>query len=147
MQANKNLILPALIGAAVLALALSLLTIVARSPYTHSNLNLSFDPGYTRTEQILVGSPILFGGHAMSMPPASDQVEYGHELFVTKGCATCHGLDGRGGVVGPSIVGVAAEKLRSKTNVGPKGMPAFAPGALSDQELAAIAAYLAANNK
>lgn len=147
MQANKNFILPALIGAAVLALALSLLTIVARSPYTHSNLNLSFDPAYTRTDQIFVGAPILFAGHMLSMPPASDPVEYGHQLFVTKGCATCHGLDAHGGVVGPSIVGVNADKLRSKTNVGPKGMPAFAPGALSDQELAAIAAYLAAENK
>lgn len=62
-------------------------------------------------------------------------------------CAACHGLDGRGGIIGPSIVGASADKLRSKTQVGPRGMPAYAPGALTDADLAAIAAYLNAMSK
>lgn|SRR5574341_325574 len=144
---TKNMILPAFIGSAVLVLAFTLLTITARSPYTHSNLNAGFDPTYTRTEQTFVGAPIPFTGGGLAVPPASDPVERGHQLFVSEGCATCHGLDGRGGIVGPSIVGTKAKKLRIVTQVGPQGMPAYASGVLSDEGLAAIAAYLTSIGK
>jgi len=144
---NKNMIMPVLIGAGVLMLALTLLTIVARSPYTHSNLNLGFDPRYTRTQQMVVGAPVPVTGHPLAVPRASNPVELGKQLFVSNGCAGCHGLDGHGGIIGPSIVGTKTEKLRVKTNVGPKGMPPYAPGALTDQDLAAIAAYLEAMSK
>ena len=143
----RNMLLPAFICAAVLGIAFTLLAIVARSPYTHSNLDLSFDPGYTRTEQMIVQGPVPMGGEMMAGARASDPVQLGKQLFVVKGCAYCHGLNGRGGVVGPSIVGTKAEKLRVKTTVGPQGMPAYAPGALTDPDLAAIAAYLAAMGK
>ena len=141
------MIVPAFIGAAVLVIALTLLTIVAHGPYTHANLDLGFDPRYTRTEQELVGAPVPISGDMLAVPRAGDPVQLGKQLFVVKGCATCHGLDGRGGIVGPSIVGTNAAKLRVKTSVGPGGMPAFAPGALTDPDLAAIAAYLAAMGK
>ena len=144
---NKNLLFPALIGAGVLTLALSLLTIVARSPYTHSNLNLGFDSGYTRTQQTVVGAPVPATSDMLAMPRATDPVELGKQLFVSDGCAGCHGLDGRGGIIGPSIVGTKAEKLRVKTNVGPNGMLPYAPGALTDSDLAAIAAYLQSVSK
>lgn len=137
----KNMVMPALIGAAVLAVALSLLTIVARGPYTHANLALGFDPRYTRTIQTFVGAPAPVEGMA-PVKPASDPVQLGRQLFVTEGCAACHGLDGGGGIIGPSIQGTKAAKLRVATTVGPKGMPPYASGALSEQDLAAIAAFL-----
>ncbi len=143
----RNMLLPAFIGSAVLVIALTLLTIVARGPYTHSNLNVGFDPGYTRTEQTFVGAPVPFTGGGLAVPQVGDPVEYGKQLFITKDCATCHGLDGRGGIVGPPIVGTKADKLRAKTTVGPEGMPAYASGALTDEQLTAIAAYLNAMNK
>jgi mono/diheme cytochrome c family protein len=141
------MLLPLFIGTAVLLIAVTLLTIVARSPYTHSNLNPGFDPGYTRTEQMVVGPPVPFGAGELAVPRASDPVELGKQLFVVDGCAACHGLDGHGGIIAPSIVGTKTEKLRVKTQVGPQGMPAYAPGALTDQDLAAIAAYLDAMGK
>lgn len=143
---SRNLLLPTLIGGAVVVLGLTLVAIVARSPYTHANLNLGFDRGYTRTEQIVVGAPVPADG-GMPMSPSSDPVTLGRQLFVTEGCAACHGLDGRGGIIGPSITGTKAEKLRVETTVGPKGMPPYAAGALTDQDLAAIAAYLSAMAK
>jgi mono/diheme cytochrome c family protein len=144
---NKYLLLPTLIGSGVLLLALSLLTIVARSPYTHSNLGLGFNPAYTRTQQMVVGEPVPVTGDMLAVPRAADLVELGKQLFVSNGCAGCHGLDGHGNIIGPSIVGIKAEKLRVKTNIGPKGMLPYAPGALTDQDLAAIAAYLQAMSK
>ena len=144
---TKNMILPGFIGTAVLVIALTLLSIVARSPYTHANLNAGFDPRYTRTEQMLVGAPVPFSGDGLAVPRASDPIQLGKQLFVADGCASCHGIDGRGGIVGPAIVGTKAAKLHTVTRVGPQGMPAYAPGALSDQDLAAIAAYLDAMGK
>ena len=138
----KNMLLPAFIGSAVLVIAATLVGIVARSPYTHSNLNLAVDPRYMRTEQIVVSASIPFGAGRLVVPPASDQVELGKQLFIADSCASCHGLDGSGGIVGPSILGKTAKKLRTTTHVGPKGMPAYKDGALSDADLEAIAVYL-----
>ena len=145
--ATRNMLLPAFIGSAVLLIAFTLLSIVARSPYTHSNLNPGFDPGYTRTEQMVVGPPVPFGAGELAVPRASDPVELGKQLFVVDGCAACHGLDGRGGIIAPSVIGTKVDKLRVKTQVGPQGMPAYAPGALTDADLAAMAAYLDAMSK
>jgi mono/diheme cytochrome c family protein len=136
------LLLPAFIGSAVLLLALTLLTIVARGPYTHSNLNAAYDPGYARTTQMFLGTPIPLPGGMLAVPRASDPVQLGKQLFVVDGCASCHGLDAKSGIIGPPIAGKKVDELRLKTHVGPLGMPAYAEGALSDADLAAIAAYL-----
>ena len=144
---KKNLIFPSFIGAAVLLIAVTLLIIGARSPYTHVNLDEGFDPTYTRTDQALVGDPVPYTGDGLAVPRANDPVELGKQLFVTTGCASCHGLDGRGGIIGPPIVGTKADKLRPKMLAGPKGMPTFAPNAATDEDVAAIAAYLNAMSK
>lgn len=143
----RNMLMPAFIGSAVLVIALSLLTVVARGPWTHSNLGVKLDPRYNRTHPAFVGAPMPFPGAALAVPLASDQVGLGKQLFAAEGCASCHGLDGRGGVVGPSILDTSAKKLRSVTNIGLQGMPAYATGALSDDQLAAIEAFLASTNK
>jgi cytochrome c553 len=144
---NKYLLMPTLIGAGVLVLALSLLTIVARSPYTHSNLNPGFDPGYTRTKQMVVSTPVPYVGDSLAMAPATNPVELGKQLYIADGCAGCHGLDGHGGIIGPSIVGVTAQKIGAKTSVGPKGMLPYAPGDMTVQDQAAIAAFLSSVSK
>ncbi|MEJ2600320.1 MAG: cytochrome c [Anaerolineales bacterium] len=144
---SKYLFLPLFIGTVVLLIALTLLAIVAFGPYTHANLDTGYDPGYTRTNQTLIGAPIPYSGEGIAGPSSNDPIRQGKQLFVTKGCATCHGLDGHGGIIGPSIVGTTAKKLRVRTTVGPRGMPAYAPGALTDNDLAAIAAYLKSMSK
>ncbi len=144
---SKYVLLPIFIGTVVLLIALTLLAIIAFGPYTHANLDARYDPSYTRTNQTLIGAPIPYSGDGLAASSANDQVQHGKQLFVTKGCATCHGLDGHGGIIGPSIAGTKAEKLRVRTTVGPRGMPAYAPGALTDEDLAAIAAYLKAMSK
>lgn len=139
---NKNMLLPAFIGGAVTLIALTLLTMVARSPWTHSNLDTGFDPRYRRTDQVVLGGPMPVGPAALAVTPAADPAQHGRQLFVVEGCAGCHGLDGRGGVIGPSLIGTKPQKLRTVTSVGPQGMPVYAPEALSDEDLAAIAAFL-----
>ena len=144
----RTRLVPSIAGVAVAALAVSLLAIGARSPYTHSNLAPGFDPTYGRTEQVTVGPPTLYlpAGRAKGGGAGAGSATSGATLLVLKGCASCHGLEGRGTAVGPPIAGVrpelSREQLQAKTQKGPGGMPAYAAPALPDAELAAIAAFL-----
>lgn len=140
----RLLTVPVLTSIMIAGLGLTLLTIVLRSPYTHTNLVSGYDPTFNRTQPIVVGSPVPYRGTglASSAPAAANPVARGRELFVSFGCATCHGIEGRGGSVAPPIVGFSAAALRAKTSTGPGGMPVFAQDALADEDLAAIAAYL-----
>lgn len=123
--------------------ALVILMIGARSPYTHANLNIGYDPRYERTEQILVGAPADFAGLSPDAPLATvDTLARGASLYVTQGCASCHALGGRGGLVGPRIVGIDKETIAKRVRVGPVGMPRFSTTGLTDAEIADIAAYL-----
>lgn len=140
----KRLIAPVITATMVAGLGLTLLAIVLRSPYTHTNLEATSDAGYARTAQIAVGTPVAYRGIGLSaaLPATTNAIIRGQELFVASGCATCHGIQGQGGPVGPVIVGSSANDLRTKIDKGPGGMPAFAHDALSDDQLADIAAYL-----
>lgn len=140
---KRTLVVPYIVGGWVVGAGLLLVGIVLFGPYTHSNLQSQLQANYTRTNQITVGPPDLFGGMP-SMAMSDDQVARGQALFVTNECATCHGLQGQGSAIGPTLTGSTAADLRKKTTEGPGAMPAFDPSSLSDEDLAAIAAYLSA---
>jgi mono/diheme cytochrome c family protein len=125
----------------VIGAGLLLVGVVLSGPYTHSNLESQVQTSYTRTNQLVVGPPDLFGGMpGVNLP--EDQLARGQVLFITNECATCHGLQGQGSTVGPTLRGSTAAILRQKTTEGPGAMPAFDPTTLSDDDLAAIADYL-----
>ncbi len=140
----KALTLPVIAGVAVPFLALLLLVIGARGPYTHSNLTPWFGFDYNRTPLGAVGQIAPFRGSAVDRSEAQSPnlVVRGEALFVGQGCASCHGIRGQGGAVGPTIAGTEAATLREKTQKGPSGMPSFSPKDLTDEDIAAIAAYL-----
>lgn len=140
--ARASIVVPIVAAVFVGAVSLTLLTIGARSPYTHANLLPSRSQVYERTEQISVGGALPYGGPGAASAPSGDAVAVGAQLYVTKGCVGCHALEGRGGAVGPAIVGTDVGTLRTKTRTGPGGMPPFAPSALTDDELRAMSAYL-----
>lgn len=135
--------LPLVLCAALIAAALTLLAIGARSPYTHANLGSGPDAGYARTPQTLVGEDPEFAGVGSARNVrAGDPVARGAALYVAAGCAGCHALEGHGGVVGPRIAGIDGETVAQRVRQGPVGMPRFSLG-LSDDAVREIAAYLA----
>jgi cytochrome c551 len=74
--------------------------------------------------------------------------EAGRDVFVAN-CASCHTLTAAGtsGTVGPNLdqIGLMAEDVENQVRNGGGGMPAF-EGQLSDDEIAQVAAYVAAND-
>ncbi len=100
--------------------------IIAQSPYTHGNLR---PEGYNRTDIIYVGDDLPYRGFSLANPELArtgDPVRDGLAIFVA-GCASCHGLDGQGGAVGPALDldELSVADLRKDVRKGPKGMPAF----------------------
>lgn len=129
------------IGMALVLVAVTLLSIGANSPYTHANLAPRYDDRYDRTEQIVIGevADLERGGPGARGATVADR---GAALYVTAGCAGCHSLEGRGGTVAKAIAGVDPALLLRKVRGGTSGMPVFSPSALTDEEVAEIAAYL-----
>lgn len=131
------------VGLVVLSLAGTLLFIGASSPYTHANLNATYDEGYTRTEQIVVGPPQPFMGLTQSAATGGDAITRGGRLFVTEGCVGCHAIAGQGGAVAKAIAGADVALVTQRVRQGTTtGMPPFSPEGLSDAQLADIATYL-----
>ncbi len=139
MRQRERWVAPVIFACLVATLSVTLLTVGARSPYTHLNLTPGVVSGYNRTSQVVVGpaQPINAGAIATGR---GDLTQQGAALFMSLGCASCHGLKGEGAVVGPVIVGTDVPTLKTKTTAGPSGMPRFE--GLSDEDLNALAAYL-----
>jgi mono/diheme cytochrome c family protein len=118
--------------------------IIARSPYTHGNLN---PEGYDRTEIAYVGEEPPFEGLGLADPQLAntgDPVQDGKALFFQYGCASCHGTQAQGTtLVDDDIIGYKASRLRGEVRKGPEGMPIFHVGVLSDEDIDKIAAWLA----
>jgi len=133
-----------ILGAVVMAgLAFTLIVvIIARSPYTHANLSPA---GYDRTEIIYVDEEYPFESLGLAKPRLArtgDAVQDGRLLFFAYGCASCHGLQAEGGVVGPKLTGASPSEVRRALSQGPEGMPSFGSTGITDEETASIVAYL-----
>ncbi len=144
VASSRRYAFPIFAALTVGVLSTLLLTVGARSPYTHANLAGRFDPTYGRTEQAFVGPSMAYrgAGQTGTAPAVTDPGTRGSALLVNHGCASCHGLDGRGATVGPPIAGFDATDMRAKTDRGPGGMPAYGQAVLSESDLDAIAAHL-----
>ena len=109
---------------------------------------------------LLIGALTVVGGGyavATSVQPAQaavgadgqTQIEQGKRLYL-EGCSSCHGMQAQGSANGPTLVGVGAAAVDFQ--VGSGRMPMAAPGAQApavdpprydDDQIAAMAAYVA----
>ncbi len=139
----RNFLIPMGGFAAVAMLATVLIGVVLRSPDTHSNLWTTVQAGYSRTSPIYVGQEVALSldvEHTQAGTLAS--MDPGRAIYLTRGCATCHGVDARGGPVGTSLAGSFPEIVKSSVREGRGGMPAYTEAHLSEADAATLAAYL-----
>ncbi len=146
---NAGIIGPA-IGVVILITTVSVLVLVttirpwATDNYgreTHLNTSEELD-GYTRTELAFVGD-LSDGPDGWVPSEAARESEFpGYAAYVGYGCASCHGTDGAGTVVGPSINGSSLRRIENLVRQGPKTMPGYAEAHLIGDDLELIAAYL-----
>ena len=116
--------------------------IIARSPYTHGNLR---PEGYNRTDIIYLGEDHPFDGIALADPSLAstgDPVQDGRVLFFGYGCASCHGLQGKGSAVGKNLSRANSEEISDNVRQGPKTMPSFDVSVLPDSDLQKLIAFL-----
>jgi mono/diheme cytochrome c family protein len=136
-------LLPGFVVIAVGGVAFLLIfVVVARSPYTHANLQ---PQGYNRTEIAYAGEEQPFEGLNLANPSLAvtgDPIKDGRALFFKYGCSSCHGLEGQGGVVGKEISGDSALKISTTVRNGPKTMPSFDTNVLPDADLQKLIAFL-----
>ncbi|MEP7193283.1 MAG: cytochrome c [Actinomycetota bacterium] len=106
---------------------------------------------------LLLGLVITGGLYSLLAPrtaqaavASADDVTSGRKLFLAN-CATCHGISGQGGKIGPSLVGVGAAAVDFQVGTGRMPLAGSAvPQAPSgrqvrftNQEIANMAAYVA----
>ena len=71
-----------------------------------------------------------------------DSGEDGHQLFINKGCASCHGQEAQGTNIAPGLPGHTAEMIRRQVRSPIGVMPRFTTEVLSDEELEKIIAFI-----
>jgi len=104
---------------------------------------LSFGPKLLSDEEL---EAIIFYieslGKGEEQGRETTDLEQARALYISKGCAACHGADARGAGVGPPLLGVPREEIRRKVREPQGAMPAYSPERLSDEDLEQIIRYL-----
>lgn len=84
-------------------------------------------------------APPTTGTPPPTLSPAD--LEAARQLFMSKGCGVCHGAQAEG-ALGPHLLGVSPDEVRTIVRTGVGGMPPFSEGSLSQGEMERIIAYL-----
>ena len=147
LPAGPTRAIPRIMVAFVTFTALGMLIVVVTKPQSHANLDPAGDFDRVPRAEIGVDSDYLGLGLGSRDPSV---VLDGQQLFVQSGCASCHGVQGGGAVVGGSIIGEdgvrSANRLIEEVREGPRGMPAFDEAELSDEDIKTIFAFLEAQS-
>ena len=109
-------------------------------------------PYFNKTEIAQIVAYINFVDRSHGTPgvgipnvtPAS--LSEGNQLFLLN-CSQCHDASGAGGMLShgyaiPSLRQATKEQIAEAIRVGPRPMPGFGPGQLTDQQVSAIANYV-----
>lgn len=138
---GSRLGLAEVIAAVSLLVATGLTVLLIRSPDTHANLN---PEGYRRTVVAYTEADYLYPGPGLLADVSAEQsVAYGRAIFMSRGCAGCHGVDAAGAATASSPAHSSREWLGQVVRSGlPGGMPSYTEVDLSEEDLDAIYVFL-----
>jgi mono/diheme cytochrome c family protein len=116
-----------------------LVALLIRSPNTHHNHN---PEGYERSAVAFVEGAYLYPDFGLAQDPTV-VAELGRGLFVTFGCAGCHGVDAEGTTTAKSPAFASYDWVRQVIRNGQPGMPSYSVQEMSEIEFNEIFAFLA----
>lgn len=133
------------LASAAIITAVGMVIVFVRAPV--SNTHITDPAGYDRTVVNYLGVAYPYDGFGLdddSDAQTGDPLVDGSVLYFQYACAACHGLAGQGAVVGGALVGEIGSfsSFADDVREGPKGMPAYGDGTISDENLEKIYAYL-----
>lgn len=138
-EPSPRLTLAVLAFGVMAVFGVSMVTLFIRSPNTHSNL----DPeGYNRTPLAFVEASYAYEGLARAHDMEDATAADGRQLFLSRGCAGCHGVNAEGAATAPSPALASREWLEQIVRNGLVGMPSYLVDELNELELDAIFAFL-----
>lgn len=123
--------------------ALGMFYVILTRPAMHANLAPA-EP-FDRVPTAFLGAEYDYLGLGSHTSDRPDDLS-GEALYVQTGCVSCHGIGGRGAVVGGELTAGMIEdreEVLEAIRRGPKGMPAYGEHGLSDAEVDRINDYLA----
>jgi hypothetical protein len=134
----------ALASAAIIT-AIGMVIVFVRAPV--SNTHITNPDGYDRTIVNYLDLSYPYEGFGLddeSDARTGDPLMDGSVLYFQYACAACHGLTGQGAVVGGALVGEIGSfgSFTDDVREGPKGMPGYGKGTISDEDLEKVYAYL-----
>lgn len=147
---SRSALIPVGGAVAVFALAVVLIVGIALRPWggtdtswrTELNLVHQIPTDYTRSTPALVDDDTSLGVWRSQGAAATPEENPPARLYVSFGCASCHGLDGTGGMIGPNLLAVSPDKISENVRFGPTGMPVFDPKEMTDEHVSVIIEYL-----
>lgn len=77
-----------------------------------------------------------------TLPGQDNLASSGHVLFVSTGCAACHGQNAEGTAIAPALAGHSEQMVKRQVRNPRFQMPAFSQEQVSDEEIEAIALYI-----
>ncbi|MCH8113056.1 MAG: cytochrome c [Proteobacteria bacterium] len=81
--------------------------------------------------------------HAVPPELAAPRAEAtGQQIYLSVGCAGCHGQDAGGSAIAPSLPGHTAEQVKRQVRAPIGAMPRFGDDAISDNELDRLVEYI-----
>lgn len=128
-----------MVTAVMVVTAGGIVALLIRSPNTHHNHN---PEGYDRSAVAFVEGAYLYPDFGLAQDAAAE-AELGRGLFVTFGCAGCHGVDAGGTTTAGSPAFASYDWVRQVMRNGQPGMPSYTTQELTDTELNEIFAFLA----
>ena len=132
-----------IVATVMMLLGSGIILLLVRSPNTRANIN---PEGYDRSAVAYLDAAYFYPGVGLSADALTgNQLADGHVLYVSNGCAGCHGLSAQGTAAAGSPAFATRQWLETIVRTGqPGGMPSFDETDITEVELDTIHAFLLA---
>lgn len=144
-QSRGIAIVPAAITIGVVAAMIVLIGQITLRPWAGTDSGFDTHLNYSTVGDDYTRSVVGRVGDGKEAPVGWTPVDEKHSALAAwagYGCASCHGLDGYGGVVGPDLQELVRDDFAKKIRFGQDGMPAYGDEDLTDEHIVLLEEYL-----